>query len=107
MLSLDDAVLAVAVMAAIILACRAVPFLLFARRKAPAALAFVEKYMPPVAMTVLAASSYASLNWAARPHGMPELAAGVFVVIAHIWKRNALLSIFGGTAFYMGFHALF
>ncbi|MFA6504720.1 MAG: AzlD domain-containing protein [Treponemataceae bacterium] len=101
MLSVETAFIAVLVMAFIILSCRAAPFLLFARRKAPAALSFVEKYMPPVAMTVLAVSSYASLNWAARPHGLPETAAGVFVVLAHLWKRNALLSIFGGTAFYM------
>jgi branched-subunit amino acid transport protein AzlD len=101
MLSLESALLAVAVMAAVILGCRAAPFLLFANRKAPGALAFVEKYMPPVAMTVLAVSSYASLNWTEAPHGLPELAAGFFVVLAHLWKRNALLSIFGGTAFYM------
>ena len=62
----------------------------------------MEKYMPPVAMTVLAVSSYASINWAARSHGLPELTAGLFVALAHLWKRNALISIFGGTAFYMG-----
>lgn len=107
MLSVENALIAVAAMAAIILACRAIPFLLFANRKAPAALAFVEKYMPPVAMTVLAASSYASLKWAERPHGLPELAAGLFVVLAHLWKRNSLLSIFGGTALYMVLKHLF
>jgi branched-subunit amino acid transport protein AzlD len=84
MLSVESALVAVAVMAAVILACRAIPFLLFANRKAPAALAFVEKYMPPVAMTVLAVSSYASLNWTETPHGVPELAAGLFVVVAHL-----------------------
>ena len=101
MMSVENALIAVAVMAAIILACRAIPFILFANREAPAALAFIEKYMPPVAMTVLAASSYASLRWRQAPYGLPELAAGLFVVLAHLWKRNALLSIFGGTAFYM------
>lgn len=104
MLSVEAAFVVVLVMAAVILACRAIPFVLFSKGKAPAALSFIEKYMPPVAMTVLAASSYASLDWTARPHGLPELAAGLFVVLAHLWKRNALISIFGGTAFYMVLH---
>ncbi len=101
MLSVEAAFVAVAAMTAIIFGSRALPFLLFAKRKAPAALGFIEKYMPPVAMTVLAVASYTSLDWTARPHGLPELAAGLLVALAHLWKRNALLSIFGGTAFYM------
>jgi len=101
MLSVETALIATAVMAAIIIACRAIPFFLFADKAAPAVLSFVEKYMPPVAMTVLAVSSYASLKWSERPYGLPELSAGLFVVLAHLWKRNSLLSIFGGTAFYM------
>ena len=35
------------------------------------------------------------------PFGLPELAAAGLVAILHIWKRNTLLSIAVGTAFYM------
>lgn len=101
MLSLEKALLAVAVMALIVLACRALPFLFFARRKPPAILVFVEENLPPVAMTVLAVSSFTSIQWRDPPHGLPELIAGAAVVAVHVWKRNALLSIFGGTALYM------
>lgn len=101
MLSVEQALLAALAMALIIFFCRAIPFLLFSKRKAPAALGFVERFMPPVAMTVLAVVSYAAIDWKAPPHGLPELAAGVFVALVHIWRRNALLSIFGGTALYM------
>ncbi len=101
MTSLQDAVIAVFVMAAVILASRALPFLLFSRRKAPAALSFVERYMPPVAMTVLAASSFATIRWVEFPYGGPEVVAGIAVALVHLWKRNALISIFGGTGLYL------
>jgi len=101
MTGLKDAVLAVFVMAAVILASRALPFLLFSRRKAPAALSFVERYMPPVAMTVLAVSSFASVRWVEFPYGGPEVLAGIAVALVHLWKRNALISIFGGTGLYL------
>ena len=35
------------------------------------------------------------------PHGIPELLAVAAVVGLHLRKKNTLLSIFGGTAFYM------
>jgi branched-subunit amino acid transport protein AzlD len=101
MLSMRDALIAAGIMAAIIAFCRALPFLFFAGRKPPAFLSFVEVYMPAIAMTVLAVSSYTSLKWTAAPHGIPELLAGAGVVVLHIWKRNALLSILGGTLLYM------
>lgn len=106
MLGLEAALTAVFVMAAIIMSCRAVPFLLFSGRKPPAALRFIERFMPPVAMTVLVVSSFASIEWMERPYGLPELAAGALVVLAHLWRRNALISIFGGTGFYLVLRAL-
>jgi len=101
MLSAAEAVIAAAVMALIIISCRALPFLFFSGRKPPAFLGFVEVYMPAIAMTVLAVSSYTSIKWADSPHGLPELIAGFAVVILHLWKQNALLSILGGTLLFM------
>ena len=101
MLSIAEALIAAAVMALIIVSCRALPFLFFSGRKPPAFLGFVEVYMPAIAMTVLAVSSYTSIKWANSPHGFPELLAGTVVVLLHLWKRNALLSILGGTLLYM------
>ncbi|MBR2223800.1 MAG: AzlD domain-containing protein, partial [Christensenellaceae bacterium] len=37
----------------------------------------------------------------AAPYGIPELIACLSVVLLHIWKRNSLLSIGGGTLIYM------
>lgn len=34
-------------------------------------------------------------------HGIPEAVAIAVIVALHVWKRNMLLSIAGGTAVYM------
>lgn len=35
------------------------------------------------------------------PFGLPELIAGIAIVLVHCWKKNTLLSVGGGTLFYM------
>jgi len=37
----------------------------------------------------------------AAPYGLPEFLACGAVAALHVWKRNTLLSIAGGTVFYM------
>lgn len=94
-------ILIVAVMAAATYATRALPFLLFARRKPPEALAFLATYIPPAVMTILVAGSFKDIDFAASPHGLFELAAAAFTAALHLWRRNTLLSIAGGTLLYM------
>ena len=106
MLSVSQAFLAAAAMALVIVGCRALPFLFFARKAPPPALRFIEIYMPAIAMTVLSVSSFTSIVWKASPYGIPELAAGVGVILLHIWKKNSLLSIVGGTIAYLLLHGL-
>jgi branched-subunit amino acid transport protein AzlD len=107
-------------MGAAILFCRAFPFLFFrdtreknsggenkAGKRAKgmdcgaAFLNFVEKTVPPVAMTVLAFNSIAAPVKGNSGEAIPVLAASVLTALVHLWKRNPLLSIFGGTALYM------
>lgn len=106
MLSVAEALVAAAAMMLIIVFCRALPFLFFAGRKPPAFLSFVEVYMPAIAMTVLAMSSYTSIDWTAPAVGAASAVAGAAVVALHLWKRNALLSILGGTLLYMLLNSL-
>ena len=99
MTSVNEALLLTFAMGAVILFCRAFPFL-FSIRNA-AVLNFVEKTVPPVAMTVLA---FNALGGAFRDNlsdGLFALIAAAFTALVHIWKRNPLISIFGGTALYM------
>ena len=115
MTSLNEALLLVIAMGAVILFCRAFPFLFFGGKDsaglneaAPPAsaskaafLKFVEKTVPPAAMTVLAFNALGGAFRHTPESGLLVLAAAVFTALIHIWKRNPLLSIFGGTAVYM------
>jgi len=99
-------------MGAVVVFCRALPFLFFSRaanevddgsggRKKGVFLDFVEKIVPPVAMTVLA---FNALGGAFRENlrdGLLTLAAAVFTAVLHLWKGNYLVSILGGTILYM------
>jgi len=86
-------------MALTILLCRALPFIL--KIKQNNFIQFIENYIPPVAMTVLAVSALVTINWSYKPYGLPEAIAAIFIIIVHLWKRNALISILGGTALFM------
>ena len=92
---------AILAMGAVTLLCRATPFLFFMRRRPPAVVDFLQVYIPPMIMTVLVLGSYKALSFARAPYGIPEIAAGLAVAALHLWRRNTLVSIFGGTALYM------
>ena len=109
--SINEALILSIVMAAVIFFCRVFPFLFF-REKASnngettdsrrtAFLAFVEKTVPPVAMTVLAFNSLAGPAKANPREIIPAVATAAITAIVHLWRRNPLISIFGGTAVYM------
>ena len=117
MSSLGEALGLVFAMGAVILFCRAFPFLFFDRgpgeEKAADSLSttfigFVEKIVPPVAMTVLAFNALGGAfrggsreGFIGSIEGLLALGAAVFTALLHLWKRNALISIFWGTALYM------
>lgn len=101
MTSLSHALTATVLMALVTLTTRAFPFLLFSRRDPPAVIRFVEKFIPPMVMAVLIVYCLKDISWTVLPSGLREIAALIVVGTLHIWKKNAMLSIFGGTAFYM------
>jgi len=98
---LTGILLSVGAMGLVTLACRAAPFLLFGNRKPPALLDYVQRYLPPMIMLVLVFNSYKALDVSKAPWGLPALLAGLAVALLQLWKRNALLSIVGGTGLYM------
>jgi branched-subunit amino acid transport protein AzlD len=101
MLDSTQALLAAAAMAGTVLFCRARPFLFFSGRKPPKALSFLESSTPAIAMAVLVVASYSSLSWGSGPEPWFQVGAGLVVALLHLWKRNALVSILGGTGLYI------
>ena len=92
----------VAVIALVTIALRFLPFLIFSgKRQTPAFISYLGKVLPYSIMGMLVVYCLRSISFAAMPFGIPELLACAVVVILHLWKRNTLLSIAGGTIFYM------
>ncbi|MCL2007676.1 MAG: AzlD domain-containing protein [Treponema sp.] len=103
MSTLQGALLLTFAMGLVILFCRAFPFLFFSRKdniQSPF-FTFVEKTVPPVAMTVLALNAIGGSLRESLQGGSLTLIAAIFTAAIHLWKRNALLSIIGGTILYM------
>lgn len=81
---------------------RWLPFWLFPENKEPPALVtYLGKVLPPAMMGLLVAYCLKDVSLITAPHGIPEAIALAAVVGLHLWKRNVLLSIAGGTILYM------
>ena len=94
--------LTVLVIAAVTAALRFIPFLVFSSgRKTPDIILYLGKFLPYAIMAMLVVYCLKGVNLFTAPFGLPERIGVAVVVILHIWKRNTLLSIAGGTVCYM------
>ena len=92
-------VLTMAVVTALL---RFLPFLIWnGKRKTPAYILFLGKYLPYAIMGMLVVYCLKGVELTTFPHGLPELISVAAVALLHIWKKNTLLSIVGGTLLYM------
>lgn len=80
---------------------RAIPFIAFKRNKDHPLLIYLGTYMPAAIMTLLVLYSLKNVQLGAPPYGANELIALLLTTVLHLWRGNALLSIFAGTGFYM------
>lgn len=95
-------VLLVAVMALVTMLLRFLPFWIFGGKKeTPKLITYLGKVLPYAIMGMLVVYCLKSVSFLQAPHGLPELIACAVTVALHVWKRNTLLSIAGGTACYM------
>ena len=95
-------VAAVAVMAVVTFLTRALPFLLFGRgNKVPRVVLYLGKYLPPAVIAMLIVYCLRGVTFTAPSGWLPSLIASAAVVALHLWKKNNLLSILGGTVLYM------
>ncbi len=114
MLTPIQAVAAIAVMAVVTFLTRALPFLLFDRGDHPPKLVlYLGRVLPPAIIAMLIIYCLKGPLLALRdgfPHPLalqtvgewlPAFLSVLVVALLHLWKRNTLLSIFGGTVLYM------
>lgn len=92
----------IAVVSLVTIGLRFLPFVIFGEnRKTPELVSYLGKVLPYAIMGMLVVYCLKGVNLTASPWGMPELLGCAAVVGLHIWKRNTLLSIGGGTVLYM------
>ena len=95
-------VLAIFIPALITFSLRALPFLLFSGdRKMPDWLSRLGAVLPSAIMAVLIVYCLKDIDYAERPYGAPYFIAIAATVGLHLWKRNSMASIFGGTILFM------
>ena len=81
---------------------RFLPFLIFGeKRKTPPIIEYLGKVLPCAIMGMLVVYCLKDVTILSPPYGLPEIIACVVVAALHVWKRNSLLSIGGGTVCYM------
>lgn len=90
------------VMAIVTAGLRFLPFMIFTKgRKVPEVVAYLGRVLPYAVMAMLVVYCLKGISFVKAPFGVPELISVVLVVVLHVWKRNTLLSIVGGTVCYM------
>ena len=92
----------IAVMAIITALLRFLPFWIFGEnRKTPPLITYLGQVLPYAIMGMLVVYCLKDVSLLSTPFGIPELLGCACVAGLHVWKRNTLLSIGGGTVFYM------
>ena len=99
---MSHAALIIVVAGAVTLLIRFLPFLIFnGKRETPPYIIYLGKVLPYAIMGMLVIYCLRGISFAAAANFLPELIACAVVVLAHVWKRNTLLSIISGTVCYM------
>lgn len=99
---MSHAALIIAVAGAVTLMLRFLPFLVFGgKRETPPYIVYLGKVLPYAIMGMLVIYCLRGISFTAPANFLPELTACAVVVLAHVWKRNTLLSIISGTVCYM------
>ena len=81
---------------------RFIPFLVFrADRPTPKYIRYLGDVLPGAVFGMLVIYCLKNVSLLTGSHGIPEFIAIAVVVILHLWKRQMLLSIAGGTVCYM------
>lgn len=94
--------LIVAIIAFVTAMLRFLPFLVFGKnQKTPEFISYLGKVLPYSIMGMLVVYCLKGISFASFAGFVPSMIAVACVVILHVWKRQTLLSILGGTVIYM------
>lgn len=95
-------IITIAVIAAGTALTRFLPFLVFPEnRRIPKFVTYLGNTLPPAMIGLLVVYCFKGVSVISAPYGLPELLSIGIIILLHIWKKNALISIGGGTVVYM------
>lgn len=81
---------------------RFLPFLVFSsKRPTPRYIQYLGKVLPGAIFAMLVIYCLRNVSFLQGSHGLPELIAIAVTAGFHLWKKQMLLSIAGGTICYM------
>ncbi len=80
---------------------RLFPFAVFLKRQPGKLIHIFERYIPPVVMIGLLIYSLRDVRFTSLIQWVPQISAISFTIVTYLWKKNTLISIFGGTIIYM------
>ena len=94
--------LLIAVMALCTILLRFLPFWIFDHESdTPAYILYLGRVLPPAGIGMLVVYCLRETDLFHAPYGLPEMIAVLAVILLQAVKRNAILSILGGTLIYM------
>lgn len=100
MIDTSKAFLLIAVMSAVTMLLRFLPFVLFSK-STPKPVLYLGEVLPYSIMAMLVVYCLRNTSVLETPHGLPEAVSVTAVVLLHKWRHNTLLAILGGTFCYM------
>lgn len=101
-MSLSQQIITIAMCVLATMLSRFLPFIVFSdKRPTPKFIRYLGKALPAAVFGLLVVYCLKNVSILGGSHGLPELIAIAFTVALHLWKRQMLLSIAGGTVCYM------
>ena len=102
MMTVSQRIITIALCAAATMLTRFLPFLVFSPKKeTPKYVQYLGNALPCAVFGMLVVYCLKNVNVLSGSHGLPEGIAIVVTVALHLWKKQTLLSIAGGTVCYM------
>lgn len=95
-------IITIGLMALGVMTTRFISFALFASEKrTPRFVHYLSRYLPSAVFGILVVYCLKDVEFTSGHYGVPEILGIVVCVILHLWRKNMLLTIAGGTIFYM------
>ncbi len=101
-MTLRQQIITILLMAICVALTRALPFMLFrSKEKTPRFVLYLGRYLASAVFGMLTVYCMKDVSFTTGSHGLPQMLGILMCVVLHLWRKNMLLTIAGGTIFYM------